>query len=474
MKHSSTSAITQAKRLFSKAMFLHQKNRFHDAILCYKQVLQLMPKQPDALHMLGVVAFQQNDFSAAVDWMTQAYSIQPTNSTLLFNLGNAQRAIGNLIDAENMYLAALKFSSENENVEVLKNLGNVYKERNEFQNAVSIYEKILARHPEHEYTRMNKALALLTMGNLYEGWPLYESRITIEKVDENRILNMPMVPAWHGESLEKPLLVLAEQGLGDQIFYGALLSDLQRSGITCVVCMDARLLDLFERSFPSMQFFHAAELPDCSNQQLLFGAQIHIASLGKFFRNQASDFKNVLSPYLLADKNAARLLRIKMQNNGKLVCGISWDSKHIENGRTKRITLQQLLPALQIPNVHFVDLQYGDTQSQRDELASVHGVRIQCFEDIDNFHHIDKLASLIEACDVVVTVSNSTAHLAAALGKPTVVMLAHHTPLWYWHQESMSSPWYPTVTLLRQAQPAQWEPVVSQVAAILNGLVNPT
>ena len=83
-------------------------------------------------------------------------------------------------------------------------------------------------------------------------------------------------------------------------------------------------------------------------------------------------------------------------------------------------------------------------------------------------------ASLIDACDVVVTVSNSTAHLAAALGKPTIVMLPHHTPLWYWHHASMTSPWYPSVTLLRQAQPAQWGPVVSQVATILTGLSNST
>lgn len=474
MKRFNTSAVTQAKRLFSQAMSLHEKNQFDDATHCYKQVLQLMPKLPDALHMLGVVAFQQNDFAAAIDWMTQAYSIQPTNSTLLFNLGNAQRAIGNLVDAEKMYLAAIKFSSESDNVEALKNLGNVYKEKNEYQKAIAIYDKILAHHPDHQYTRMNKALALLTMGNLYEGWPLYESRLAIDKVDESRILNRPLAPDWNGESTDHPLLVLPEQGLGDQIFYGSLLADLQRTGLTCFVCMDSRLVDLFGRSFPNIQFIPRPELFAISNQQLPFGAQIHLASLGRFFRTQASDFKNVLSPYLVADTNTAHSLRDKMQNNGQLVCGISWDSKHIENGRTKRMSLQQLLPALQTPNIHFVDLQYGDTQKQRDELTSAHGVKLQHFQEIDNFNDIDNLASLIQACDVVVTVSNSTAHLAAALGKPTVVMLAHHTPLWYWHQESMSSPWYPTVTLLRQAQPAQWEPVVSQVAAILNGLANPT
>ena len=96
MKQVNSKNIQQAKNLFAKAVALHESNRLALAKPIYQQVLKLIPKQPDAMHMLGVIAFQENDFENAVAWMNQAVQKQPNHSTLLFNLGNAQRAIGNL------------------------------------------------------------------------------------------------------------------------------------------------------------------------------------------------------------------------------------------------------------------------------------------------------------------------------------------------------------------------------------------
>lgn len=472
MKRFHAPSANQAKFLFEKAMALHEKGLVDEAKPLYQQVLQRMPKQPDAMHMLGVIAFQKNDFTTAVDWMLQAYAIQPQNATLLFNLGNAHRGTGNLDAAENMYLRALEILPPPGNTDTLKNLGNVYKEKNDLFNAIATYDKLLAQDPTHTYTLYNKAIALLTIGNLQEAWPLYENRLAIDSTNIRCCLSRSMAPIWDGSLLDKPLLVLPEQGLGDQIFYGSLLGELEKNNIPSIVCLDSRLIELFKRSFKKIEFVNPTDLQHIDTSNNDFGAQIYLASLGRFFRKTSTDFNSIHSPYLFADTNATNLLKQKLQNKGKLMCGLSWDSKHIENGRTKRMALEKLLPALNTPDVHFVDLQYGDTHAERHQLEETHGIAIEHIDDIDNFHEIDKLAGLIQACDVLVTISNSTAHLAAALGKPSLVMLPHHTPLWYWHLESMTSPWYPTVTLLRQTEPGNWDPVVAQAAAILRGLTN--
>ena len=84
--------------------------------------------------------------------------------------------------------------------------------------------------------------------------------------------------------------------------------------------------------------------------------------------------------------------------------------------------------------------------------------------EIDNFNDLDGLAALISACDMVVTVSNTTAHLAAALGKPVIVLLSFSPSLlWYWHLERSDSPWYPTVRLLRQDQNGNWNSVINRL-----------
>jgi hypothetical protein len=71
-------------------------------------------------------------------------------------------------------------------------------------------------------------------------------------------------------------------------------------------------------------------------------------------------------------------------------------------------------------------------------------------------------AALIDQLDLVISVDTSTAHLAAALGKP-VWLLNRFDTCWRWMLDRTDSPWYPTVRLYRQDQPGVWEGVVEQI-----------
>ena len=80
------------------------------------------------------------------------------------------------------------------------------------------------------------------------------------------------------------------------------------------------------------------------------------------------------------------------------------------------------------------------------------------------------LANLVAGCDLVVSIDNTTAHLAGALGRPTWVLL-HQAPSWRWHLERGDSPWYPTVRLFRQPAAGDWqEPLVNLRSALLDFL----
>ena len=153
---------------------------------------------------------------------------------------------------------------------------------------------------------------------------------------------------------------------------------------------------------------------------------------------------------------------------GQLTCGLSWVSKNAEFGANKTLSLDALVPLLVLPGVNFVDLQYGDTGYERGTLAEQHGLVLQKLDDIDNFSDIDGLAALIQACDIVVTVSNTTAHLAAALGKPVLVLVPAGSSLfWYWHIDRNDSPWYPSAVLLRQAHDGDWSTAIATARAAL-------
>jgi len=82
---------------------------------------------------------------------------------------------------------------------------------------------------------------------------------------------------------------------------------------------------------------------------------------------------------------------------------------------------------------------------------------------VDDLLDFADTAALITNLDLVISVDTSTAHLAAALGKPTWI-LSRYDNCWRWLEERADSPWYASVKLYRQGDDRDWNPVVAQVA----------
>ena len=107
------------------------------------------------------------------------------------------------------------------------------------------------------------------------------------------------------------------------------------------------------------------------------------------------------------------------------------------------------MPLFELPNTKFVSLQYGDCYEDIYELERQHGIRVAIIPSIDNKDDIEGLASLMAACDSVVTVSNATGHFAGAIGVPTYLL--NSNKLWYWSNVSRNpngahqNLWYPSV-----------------------------
>jgi ADP-heptose:LPS heptosyltransferase len=116
--------------------------------------------------------------------------------------------------------------------------------------------------------------------------------------------------------------------------------------------------------------------------------------------------------------------------------------------------------------VAFFSLQ-KDSSAQ--DIASARKAGFEIADRTGAFETFDDTAAFIESLDVVITVCTSVAHLAAALGKPTWVLLDVN-PHWVWQLEHTDSPWYPTATLYRQKHFAQWDPVMDAVARDLEAL----
>ena len=341
----------------------------------------------------------------------------------------------------------------------------------DFKAALEGYGEVLQANPDYVEARWNKSLLHLMLRQYGEGWREYECRLSpLRRTRPKRPFPQPR---WEGRrDLPGALLVWGEQGLGDEVLYARMVGELVDAGMDILCEVEPRLIPLLQRSWPTMRLVPAApsrKPPDPATLGPEIAAQIPMGSLGQFLRPDLAAFPTSAS-YLRADEARAGRYRQQVQAQstpGNVVVGISWASKNPDIGLHKSIALKDWAPILQIPGISFVDLQYGDTASERGEAEKVLGVHVQHLPEPDLFHDIDGVAALVAACDLVITVSNTTAHIAGALGIPTWVLLPRgNGKLWYWGTAE-TTPWYPSARLFRQEAAGDWSGVIAAVAAAL-------
>ena len=119
-------------------------------------------------------------------------------------------------------------------------------------------------------------------------------------------------------------------------------------------------------------------------------------------------------------------------------------------------------------DIVLVNLQYGDVEDEIKEFREETGIEVVQCASVDNREDLDGLAALIEICDLVVSTSNVTVHMAGALAKETWVMLPYVANFW-WLLERTDSVWYPSLTLYRQPTLDDWDSVYVSVRKELQG-----
>lgn len=438
------------------------------AVRDFDEAIRRDPAHIDAYISRALVLRSAEAWEDAAATLEHAILLAPYHAELHFHYGNVMHDLQDRRAAIDAYETALALKPTH--IEAAVNCGNAYRELDDIEQALAHYTRALALAPEHPEARYNKSLALLADGQLSRGWRMYEARLDSELTRQKFMGHRPIRVAkeWDGLPIAGSLLVIAEQGLGDQIFFAGMLHDLQDKAGSITVCVDARLIPLLSRSYPQMRFV----TPDALAADDHFEAQVYLGSLGRFLRPDTNALGNIRAAYLKADPQRAAELRSRIKRPGTISCGLTWRSGNPDQGLHKSLSLDQLAQALCLPTLDLVDLQYGPTDAERAEFYAQHGKSVMHLDEIDNFSDLDGLAALIDACDVVLSVSNTTAHLAAALGKPVIVMLPKSTGLfWYWHRDSDRSPWYPTAHLFRQSRHGDWHEVIDAVTLTLAGVV---
>lgn len=154
------------RQLIGQAVQLHQAGRSAEATNLYRQVLALDAQQPDALHLLGVIAHQEGRHGVAVELIQKAIKINGTVAAYYSNLGNALQARDRLAEAAASYEAALRINAHH--AEALSNLGSILPGLGRAEEAIASCEVALRIRPDYAEAFYNRGNAQHALGRLDE------------------------------------------------------------------------------------------------------------------------------------------------------------------------------------------------------------------------------------------------------------------------------------------------------------------
>ncbi|MGA9669830.1 MAG: tetratricopeptide repeat protein, partial [Terracidiphilus sp.] len=423
----------------------------------YRKILSVDPDQADCLHLLGMIKYENGHHESAVELIGKAIAIKGNAATYHSNLGNVLQSQGRLAEAGACYQRALVLRPDL--AEVWVNLGNIFKAQRDLDSSLTCYRRALALNSELAEAAAGESMALLLSGDFASGWTHFDRRW------QTKEFNTPMryypQPLWKGERLVSGrLLIWGEQGIGDEIMFAGLMPEVMLTENLCVLECDARLKSLFVRSFPCIHVVNGLDVGN--HPELEIAAHLPSGSLPRLLRATSDAFASATSPYLFADRAEREEFRNRY-NDGRKLVGLAWYTRNKTTGIGRCVELSMLSQLFVQPGFQWISLQYGDHDALEREVA---GSPIVVDRTVDQFTNIDRFAAQIAAMDLVITIDNSTAHLAGALGIPTWVLLPF-APDWRWMLDRDDSPWYPTMRLFRQPKPGDWQSVVDRVESAL-------
>lgn len=482
----------------SLARLLVRSGELEGALRAATSALKLEPGSA-AVHASIAGIFHPWREDLAEQAARHAIELDPKTDLAHANLAAALWGQGRVAEAEGPAREAIRLNPRE--ISYRTNLGLILKDLDRIEEARALYRELVSQAPRHgkvcldvgtlaleteadlatarrmyrtaqqsvdePRAFMAEALVDFLEGRYAEAWPNYEARKKLGDQREHH-RQFDFLPDWNGADVAPgELAVYGEQGLGDEVMFASMLGDLaQRAPGSRLLC-DPRLAALFARSFPRLEVIGEARERQRERVAALRGLRCKIAagSLGAMLRRAPADFPPH-SGYLVPDPGNAAAWRAQLGRlEGERKIGLSWLGGVQKTGRSRRsIRLEELLPVLKLPGIAWISLQYTDEAEAIARLRDHEGVAIHDFRSATR--DMDELASLVQALDAVVSVCNTTVHVAGALGKSTRVM-APFVPEWRYGMKDERMIWYPSARVFRQARYGEWNDVISEVARTL-------
>jgi tetratricopeptide (TPR) repeat protein len=444
--------------LCEMALALVRERQFKAAKPLLQKALSIRPDDVDLLVGMAETRVEQGRYADAGELMERAFAVD-SGIHMKGRLAASHLARCNyrmaleLVDQMLAEEPRVSDSVVGIRVEALTHLGR-------HDEALPILDDFIGRFPNEPERRFPRATIHLLNGRFGVGWDDYAYR----NLASVKHLRMVAFPVWNGEPLVgKSVLILAEQGLGDQVMFASCLPDvLALNPRRVVVEVVDRVAPTIARSFPACEV--VATKQDSTLTWVKDVGEIDyfipMGDLPQRFRRDTEAFPQHRG-YLSASPTRVEYWRRRLAAlSDRPKIGVSWRGGTEQTRSVLRtMSAEQLGGIAKATEADWICLQYGPVEKDL-SLAAGSGMPLHYWPEA--ISDLDEFAALVSALDLVVTVCNTTVHYAGALGRPVWVM-APRVPEWRYGLRFKTLPWYPSSVMYRQTSDGDWDDVLRRV-----------
>ncbi len=418
------------KLWLAQAQFLTDLQRFDDALQAVERSLRLRPGFMPALNQRAIILVGLGRTEAALAQFRAVVAADPDNAPAWANLGCTLTAEG------------------------------------AFEEALSAYRRAIHLRPADAQIRLNHSITLLKAGRLVQGWQEHEWRFRLPGHTELPLDRLLPTLTPHSDLAGRSVLLTHEEGIGDTLMMLRYVPLLARLGARVIAWVPASLVQTVAR-IDGIAGVMATDMVE-----LTCDYHCPFISLPRVFASRPDSWGAPV-PYLRTDPARVAAMAQRLPSaGGALRVGLVWGgAPRAENlaanaiDARRSMALSRLAPLAAVPGIALVSLQLGPYAAQLADPPE--GLRLA--DPMQLGMSMDDTASLVAALDLVVSVDTAIIHLAGGLGVPAILM-DRYDNCWRWFSGRTDSPWYPSVSIIRQQRPGDWDGVVARVAERLRDL----
>ena len=451
--------------ILSQGWDIHQAGRVDDALRVYQHVIEQVPRNPEAHVYLGIALFDKRRYQESIQSYQKAIGLKEEFPIAWNNLGNSLRMIGEVDQSDACFEKA--HALDPSYLSVYKNRGTLWIWSGEIERGLEWYEKGLQIAPQDAELHRNLGVIYLLLGDFQRGWPEYRWRWRMPGMRRAKCDAAP----WTGQPIKgRSILLYPEQGRGDEMHFIRIATILSAAGANVAVQCDGEMIPLFT-SVPGIRslipvgnplpavdyqasFLDAIDAWYSQHQQLPFGTDCFVD------HGSHHGYLNVSEPLV-------HYWHHWMEQNGlgrdqRKRVGIAWQGNPNHHADVYRsIPLEAFRTLAEDDGLHLISLQFGFGSEQLEQVDFGSSISLLPEDTDSSGGAFTDTAAVMKNIDHVVTSDTSVAHLAGALGVKTTVLLGK-VPDWRWLRQGDTTPWYPSMRLVRQSKMGNWDDVVQQ------------